>query len=145
MKIIISLHYIIVLFSLFLSYILLLSICFSGQTEHRHKDGKVEIYFPNGTVRITNPNREEQEGIKEEWKYADGSNAIQMTNGERILMLPNGQREIHANGHKRREYPDGTVKIVYPDGSTETRYSNGRVRLKNKDGKLIMDSETISI
>ncbi|XP_055309031.1 centromere protein J [Sitodiplosis mosellana] len=116
-----------------------------GQTEHRYKDGKVEIYFPNGTVRICNPAREQQEGIKEEWKYPDGSNAIQMTNGERMLLLPNGQREIHANGHKRREYPDGTVKIVYPDGSQETRYSNGRVRLKNKDGKLIMDSETISI
>lgn len=37
------------------------------------------------------------------------------------------------------------VKMVFPDGSQETRYSNGRVRLKNKDGKLIMDSETISI
>lgn len=74
----------------------------------------MEIYFPNGTVRITNPTREQQEGIKEEWKYPDGSNAVQMTNGERMLMLTNGQREVHANGHKRREYPDGTVKIVYP-------------------------------
>lgn len=118
---------------------------FSGQNEHRYKDGRIEIYFPNGTVRITNPNREKQEGIKEEWKYPDGTNAVQMTNGERILLLANGQREVHANGHKRREYPDGTVKIVYPDGSQETRYSNGRVRLKNKDGKLVMDSETISI
>lgn len=68
-----------------------------------------------------------------------------MKSGERILLLPNGQKEIHSNSHKRREYPDGTVKIVFPDGSQETRYSNGRVRLKNKEGKLIMDSETISI
>lgn len=128
-----------------LTQIQIYSYIFRGQTEHRYKNGTVEVHFPNRSVRITNPAREQKEGIKEEWKYADGSNAVQLTNGERILMLPNGQREIHANGHKRREYPDGTVKIVYPDGSQETRYSNGRVRLKNKDGKLIMDSETISI
>lgn len=118
---------------------------FSGQIEHRHKNGTIEIQFPNRSVRITNPYRERDEGIVEEWKYADGSNVVQMKNGDRILLLPNGQKEIHANNHKRREYPDGTVKIVFPDGSQETRYSNGRVRLKNKDGKLIMDSETISI
>lgn len=118
---------------------------FSGQTEHRFKDGIIEIHFPNGSVRITNPEKERNEGIKEEWRYCDGTNVIQLTNNDRILMLPNGQREVHTNGHKRREYPDGTVKIVYPDGSQETRYSNGRVRLKNKEGKLIMDSETISI
>lgn len=117
----------------------------SGQIEHRHKNGTIEIQFPNRSVRITNPYRERDEGIVEEWKYADGSNVIQMKSGERILLLPNGQKEIHSNNHKRREYPDGTVKIVFPDGSQETRYSNGRVRLKNKEGKLIMDSETISI
>lgn len=118
---------------------------FSGQTEHRHKDGVIEVHFPNGTVRITNPSREKQDGVCEEWKYPDGTNVILKANGDRVLLLNNGQREIHTNGHKRREYPDGTVKIVYPDGSQESRYSNGRVRLKDKDGKLIMDSETIFV
>lgn len=132
-------------FSLAPGYFQLCFNFYSGQIEHRYKNGTIEIQFPNRSVRITSPYRERDEGIVEEWKYADGSNVIQMKNGERILLLPNGQKEIHSNNHKRREYPDGTVKIVFPDGSQETRYSNGRVRLKNKDGKLIMDSETISI
>lgn len=131
--------------NLFVAFFVCLFWFCSGQIEHRHKNGTVEIRFPNGSVRITNPYRERDEGIVEEWKYADGSNVIQMKSGERMLLLPNGQREIHSNNQKRREYPDGTVKIVFPDGSQETRYSNGRVRLKNKEGKLIMDSETISI
>lgn len=122
-----------------------LSNIFSGQTEHRFKDGTIEIHFPNGSVRITNPYKEQNEGIREEWKYPDGTTVIQKTNGDKLLLLTNGQREVHTNGHKRREYPDGTVKIVYPDGSTESRYSNGRVRLKDKDGKLVMDSETIFV
>lgn len=119
--------------------------CFSGQIEHRHKDGTVEVHFPNGSVRTTCPAKEKNEGISEEWTFADGTNVIQKTNGERLLLMPNGQREVHTNGHKRREYPDGTIKIVYPDGSQESRYANGRVRLKDKDGKLIMDSETIFV
>ena len=118
---------------------------FSGQKEHRHKDGTVEVYFPNGAVRITNSPHQKSEEIFEEWKYPDGTNVIQKANGDKWLILPNGQREVHTNGHKRREYPDGTVKIVYPDGSQESRYSNGRVRLKDKDGKLVMDSETIFV
>lgn len=117
----------------------------SGQTEHRFKDGTVEVHFPNGSVRITNPYKLKSDGITEEWKYPDGTSVIQKTNGDKLLLLPNGQREVHTNGHKRREYPDGTVKIVYPDGSQESRYSNGRVRLKDKDGKLVMDSETIFV
>lgn len=117
----------------------------SGQVEHRHKNGTVEVHFPNGSVRTTCPAKEKNDGISEEWSFSDGTNVIQKTNGERLLLLPNGQREVHTNGHKRREYPDGTVKIVYPDGSQESRYANGRVRLKDKDGKLIMDSETIVV
>lgn len=110
----------------------------NGQTEHRYKNGIVEVHFPNNSIKITNPADAHK---LEEWRFVDGTNLIQMRNGDKILMLPNGQKEIHTQKNKRREYPDGTVKIVYPDGSQETRYSNGRVRLKDKDGKLVMDTE----
>lgn len=110
----------------------------SGQTEHRYKDGRVEVHFPNGAVKLTNPADIEND---EEWRYPDGTTASLKKTGEKILSLPNGQKEIHTNDHKRREYPDGTVKIVFLDGSQETRYSNGRVRLKDKDGNLVMDSD----
>ncbi|XP_028893560.2 centromere protein J [Zeugodacus cucurbitae] len=112
----------------------------NGQTEHRYKNGVVEIHLPDNSVKITNPAEKEK---LEEWRFADGTNLIQMRNGDRVLMLPNGQKEIHTKLNKRREYPDGTVKLVYPDGSQETRYSNGRVRLKDKDGILVMDTERI--
>lgn len=110
----------------------------NGQTEHRHKDGIIEIHFPNNTIKIVDPSDVEK---LEEWRYADGTHLVQLRNGDKILNLPNGQNEIHTKLNKRREYPDGTVKLVYPDGSQETRYSNGRVRLKDKDGKLIMDTD----
>ncbi|KAH8310923.1 hypothetical protein KR044_003463 [Drosophila immigrans] len=110
----------------------------NGQTEHRRKDGTVEIHFPNNTIKIMDPSDAEK---LEEWRYADGTHLVQLRNGDKILNLPNGQKEIHTKLNKRREYPDGTVKLVYPDGSQETRYSNGRVRLKDKDGKLIMDTD----
>lgn len=109
----------------------------SGQTEHRYKDGRVEVHFPNGAVKFTNPADLEND---EEWRYPDGTTAALKKTGEKILSLPNGQKEIHTNDHKRREYPDGTVKILYSDGSQETRYSNGRVRLKDKGGNLVSDS-----
>ncbi|XP_067648276.1 inner centromere protein A [Eurosta solidaginis] len=110
----------------------------NGQTEHRYKNGIVEIHLPDNSVKITNPAERDK---LEEWRFADGTTLVQMRNGDRILMLPNGQKEIHTKLNKRREYPDGTVKIVYPDGSQETRYSNGRVRLKDKDGNLVLDTE----
>ncbi|XP_017856338.1 PREDICTED: transcription activator MSS11 isoform X1 [Drosophila arizonae] len=110
----------------------------NGQTEHRHKNGVIEIHFPNNSIKIVDPSDTEK---LEEWRYADGTHLIQLRNGDKILNLPNGQKEIHTKLNKRREYPDGTVKLVYPDGSQETRYSNGRVRLKDKDGKLIMDTD----
>ncbi|XP_030080714.1 centromere protein J isoform X1 [Drosophila hydei] len=110
----------------------------NGQTEHRHKNGIIEIHFPNNTIKIVDPSDTEK---LEEWRYADGTHLVQLRNGDKILNLPNGQKEIHTKLNKRREYPDGTVKLVYPDGSQETRYSNGRVRLKDKDGKLIMDTD----
>ncbi|XP_034488674.1 inner centromere protein [Drosophila innubila] len=110
----------------------------NGQTEHRHKNGIIEIHFPNNTIKIVDPSDAEK---LEEWRYADGTHLVQLRNGDKILNLPNGQKEIHTKLNKRREYPDGTVKLVYPDGSQETRYSNGRVRLKDKDGKLIMDTD----
>lgn len=113
---------------------------YSGQTEHRFKDGRVEVHFSNGSIRISNPNDTD---VAEEWKYPDGTLVVQHVNGDKILSLPNGQREVHTAVHKRREYPDGTVKLVYPDGSQETRYSNGRVRLKDNTGHLVMDSENI--
>ncbi|KAM8706716.1 hypothetical protein ACLKA7_010906 [Drosophila subpalustris] len=110
----------------------------NGQTEHRHKNGIIEIHFPNNTIKIVDPSDAEK---LEEWRYADGTHLVQLRNGDKILNMPNGQKEIHTKLNKRREYPDGTVKLVYPDGSQETRYSNGRVRLKDKDGKLIMDTD----
>ncbi|KAH8335511.1 hypothetical protein KR074_004471 [Drosophila pseudoananassae] len=110
----------------------------NGQTEHRRKDGTVEIHFPNNSIKVVDPSDAEK---LEEWRYADGTHLVQMRNGDKILNLPNGQKEIHTKLNKRREYPDGTVKLVYPDGSQETRYSNGRVRLKDKEGKLIMDTD----
>ncbi|KAH8248456.1 hypothetical protein KR032_010824 [Drosophila birchii] len=110
----------------------------NGQTEHRRKDGTIEVHFPNNSIKIVDPRHTEK---LEEWRYADGTHLVQMRNGDKILNLPNGQKEIHTKLNKRREYPDGTVKLVYPDGSQETRYSNGRVRLKDKDGKLIMDTD----
>ncbi|XP_002137953.2 centromere protein J [Drosophila pseudoobscura] len=110
----------------------------NGQTEHRHKDGTIEIRFPNNTIKMVDPSDAE---VQEEWRYADGTRLVQLRNGDKVLNLPNGQKEIHTKLNKRREYPDGTVKLVYPDGSQETRYSNGRVRLKDKDGKLIMDTD----
>lgn len=110
----------------------------SGQVEHRHKNGIVEVHYPNNSIKIVDPKDEHKE---EEWRFPDGTHLLQMRNGDKILSLPNGQKEIHNKLHKRREYPDGTVKIVYPDGSTETRYSNGRIRLKDKDGKLVMDTD----
>ncbi|XP_017031588.1 centromere protein J [Drosophila kikkawai] len=110
----------------------------NGQTEHRRKDGTIEVHFPNNSIKIVDPSHTEK---LEEWRYADGTHLVQMRNGDKILNLPNGQKEIHTKLNKRREYPDGTVKLVYPDGSQETRYSNGRVRLKDKDGKLIMDTD----
>ncbi|XP_036345576.1 centromere protein J-like, partial [Rhagoletis pomonella] len=110
----------------------------NGQTEHRYKNGVVEIHLPDHSVKIINPSEKDK---LEEWRFADGTNLIQMRNGDKVLMLPNGQREIHTKLNKRREYPDGTVKLVYPDGSQETRYSNGRIRLKDKDGNLVMDTE----
>ncbi|XP_039947451.1 centromere protein J [Bactrocera neohumeralis] len=112
----------------------------NGQTEHRYKNGVIEIHLPDNSVKITNPAERDK---LEEWRFADGTNLIQMRNGDKVLMLPNGQKEIHTKLNKRREYPDGTVKLVYPDGSQETRYSNGRVRLKDKDGNLVMDTERI--
>ncbi|XP_054726317.1 putative autophagy-related protein 11 [Anastrepha obliqua] len=112
----------------------------NGQTEHRYKNGVVEIHLPDHSVKIINPSEKDK---LEEWRFADGTNLIQMRNGDRVLILPNGQKEIHTKLNKRREYPDGTVKLVYPDGSQETRYSNGRVRLKDKDGNLVMDTERI--
>lgn len=96
--------------------------------------------MPNGAIRITDITAE---NILEEWRYPDGTQVVQMRNGEKVLSLPNGQREIHTEQHKRREYPDGTVKLVYPDGSQETRYSNGRIRLKDKSGNLVMDSDSL--
>ncbi|KAH8278612.1 hypothetical protein KR018_006013 [Drosophila ironensis] len=110
----------------------------NGQTEHRRKDGTIEVHFPNNSIKVVDPNNAE---LLEEWRYEDGTHLVQMRNGDKILNLPNGQKEIHTKLNKRREYPDGTVKLVYPDGSQETRYSNGRVRLKDKDGKLIMDTD----
>ncbi|EDW96402.2 uncharacterized protein Dyak_GE24909 [Drosophila yakuba] len=110
----------------------------NGQTEHRRRDGTVEVHFPNNSIKIVDPSDTEK---LEEWRYADGTHLVQLRNGDKILNLPNGQKEIHTKLNKRREYPDGTVKLVYPDGSQETRYSNGRVRLKDKDGKLIMDTD----
>ncbi|XP_033167956.1 centromere protein J [Drosophila mauritiana] len=110
----------------------------NGQTEHRRKDGTVEIHFPNNSIKIVDPSDTEK---LEEWRYANGTHLVQLRNGDKILNLPNGQKEIHTKLNKRREYPDGTVKLLYPDGSQETRYSNGRVRLKDKDGKLIMDTD----
>uniref|UniRef100_W8BI41 Centromere protein J n=1 Tax=Ceratitis capitata TaxID=7213 RepID=W8BI41_CERCA len=112
----------------------------NGQTEHRYKNGVIEIHLPDNSVKITNPADKDK---LEEWRFADGTNLIQMHNGDRVLMLPNGQKEIHTKLNKRREYPDGTVKLVYPDGSQETRYSNGRIRLKDKDGNLVMDTERV--
>lgn len=114
---------------------------FSGQTEHRFKNGKIEIYFPNGLVRVTNPRDNE---ILEEWRYPDGTVVFETKDKEKVIKLPNGQKEIHTAEHKRREYPDGTVKLVYPDGRTETRYSNGRIRVKNKDGELLSDSQNMT-
>lgn len=110
----------------------------SGQTEHRFKNGKIEIYFPNGLVRVTNPRDNE---VLEEWRYPDGTIVLETKAKEKIIKMPNGQKEIHTDDHKRREYPDGTVKLVYSDGRTETRYSNGRIRIKDKDGQLISDSQ----
>ena len=110
---------------------------FSGQTEHRFKDGSTEVHFPNGSIRTTNPNSAD---IAEEWKYPDGTTVIIRKNDDKEINLPNGQVEIHTKAHKRRIYPDGTVKFVYPDGSQESRYSNGRIRLKDKDGRLISDT-----
>ncbi|XP_064549902.1 centrosomal protein of 89 kDa isoform X1 [Drosophila montana] len=110
----------------------------NGQTEHRHKNGIIEIHFPNNTIKTVDPSNTEK---LEEWRYADGTHLVQLRNGDKILNLPNGQKEIHTKLNKRREYPDGTVKLVYPDGSQETRYSNGRVRLKDKDGVLVMDTD----
>ncbi|XP_017057036.1 uncharacterized protein LOC108098546 [Drosophila ficusphila] len=110
----------------------------NGQTEHRRKDGTIEVHFPNNSIKLVDPNDAEK---LEEWRYADGTHLVHLRNGDKILNLPNGQKEIHTKLNKRREYPDGTVKLVYPDGSQETRYSNGRVRLKDKDGKLIMDTD----
>ncbi|XP_017083487.2 centromere protein J [Drosophila eugracilis] len=110
----------------------------NGQTEHRRKDGTIEIHFPNNSIKVVDPSDAEK---LEEWRYEDGTHLVQLRNGDKILNLPNGQKEIHTKLNKRREYPDGTVKLVYPDGSQETRYSNGRVRLKDKDGKLIMDTD----
>ncbi|XP_037947102.1 uncharacterized protein PFB0145c isoform X2 [Teleopsis dalmanni] len=109
----------------------------NGQTEHRRKNGVVEIHFPNNSIKIINPLDEKN---LEEWRFVDGTNLIKLRNGDKVIALPNGQKEIHTKLNKRREYPDGTVKLIYPDGRQETRYSNGRIRLKDKDGNLIMDS-----
>lgn len=114
----------------------------NGHTEHRHKNGTIEVHFPNGAIKITRPHNE-NENILEEWKYPDGTTVTDLKNGDKILKLLNGQSEVHTKLHKRREYPDGTVKIVYPDGSQETRYSNGRVRLKDKSGNLVTDSDRL--
>lgn len=111
---------------------------FSGQTEHRHKNGKIEIYFPNGSIRITNP---KDKIVAEEWRYPDGTTVIEKRNKEKIISMPNGQKEIHSSEHKKLECPDGTIKFVYQDGRQETRYSNGRIRMKDKAGNLIMDTE----
>jgi centromere protein J len=111
---------------------------FSGQTEHRYKDGTIEIHYPNGHVRFTNPNWTDD--TAEEWRLPDGTNIKILTNETKILTFPNGQREIHSANHKRREYPDGTVKIAYEDGSYETRYSNGRIRIKDSHGNLLSDT-----
>ena len=113
---------------------------FSGQTEHRYKDGVIEVHYQDGNIRITNSNSHDD--VKEEWRYTDGTNTKIFRNDTKIIQFPNGQREIHTSNHKRREYPDGTVKLVYEDGSQETRYSNGRIRIKDKDGTLISDSES---
>jgi T-complex protein 10 C-terminus len=82
---------------------------FSGQTEHRYKDGSVEVHYQNGSIRITNPNWTDDS--KEEWRLPDGTNIKIKNNETKILTFANGQREIHTTNHKRREYPDGTVKV----------------------------------
>lgn len=111
---------------------------FSGQIEHRFKDGSTEVHYQNGSIRITNPNWTDD--TKEEWRLPDGVNIKILNNESKILTFPNGQREIHTANHKRREYPDGTVKLAYEDGSFETRYSNGRVRIKDGQGNLLSDT-----
>lgn len=118
-----------------------LSFNFSGQIEHRYKDGRLEAHFPNGTIKIIDPTLKD---VAEQWTYPDGIKVHVYKNEDRILFLHNGQREVHTKTHKRREYPDGAVKIVYNDGSQETRFPNGRIRLKDKDGKLIRDTEGVA-
>lgn len=113
---------------------------FSGQIEHRYKDGTTEIHYSNGSIRISNPTWTDD--LKEEWRMPDGTNVKVFKNNTKILSFSNGQREVHTTNHKRREYPDGTVKLMYEDGTMETRYSNGRVRVKDKDGNLISDNMT---
>lgn len=110
---------------------------FSGQTEHRYRDGRLEVNFSNGAKRVVDPTRAD---ISESWTYPDGTKVDVYKNDDKILYLPNGQREIHTKDHKRREFPDGSVKILYNDGSQETRYFNGRIRKRDKQGNLVLDT-----
>lgn len=110
---------------------------FSGQVEHRYKNGRLEAHFPNGSIKVIDPTVKD---VAEKWTYPDGTKVHVYKNDDRILYLPNGHREIHTKTHKRREFPDGAVKIVYNDGSQETRFPDGRIRLKDKDGNLIRDT-----
>ncbi|XP_022121176.2 centromere protein J [Pieris rapae] len=108
-----------------------------GQVEKRYRDGSSEIRLPNGMVRYYDPNND---AVREEWRYPDGTALSVSANGEQHITFPNGQIEVHTKDHKRREFPDGSVKLVYSDGTSETRYASGRIRIKDKHGNLIMDS-----
>jgi len=59
----------------------------NGQTEHRRKDGTIEIHFPNNSIKVVDPSDAEK---LEEWRYADGTHLVQLRNGDKILNLPNG-------------------------------------------------------
>ncbi|XP_050315958.1 cingulin-like protein 1 isoform X1 [Anthonomus grandis grandis] len=107
-----------------------------GQRCTKNLDGKTEICYPDGSLKIINSDGSEEQ------QFPDGRKTIKNPLGEVMILLPNGQREIHTAEYKRREYPDGTIRTLHKDGTVETVYSNGRVRVKNANGVLIMDTHS---
>ena len=98
----------------------------NGQTEKRHKDGTLDITFPDGTKKMV---RKDYEEIH----FADGK--YQKTQGDmKTIHHVDGTKEVWEGGMRTKFYTNGIVKVVHQDGRQETKWPDGHVRIKNKDG-----------
>jgi hypothetical protein len=139
------------------------------QNQVKHDDGRIEKYlvdgsiqtqFPNGTIKETNPAKDNTyvQFYNGDYKHVDHSNHIEtyyyaQTNvtqikyesgcdaGLQIFKFPNGQIEKHhLDNTKEILFPDKTVKYIYTNGTEETRLPNGtNIKLNTTSGHKVID------